>query len=61
VGIAYNFVEAKIGNNAQGLVDGNDMPGVPKHTAVLDINYKYLDKGNINFNHTWKQKNISFW
>jgi iron complex outermembrane recepter protein len=60
VGIAYNYVEAKIGSNAQGLVDGNDMPGVPKHTTVLDINYKYLDQGNINFNHTWKQKTYHF-
>ena len=60
VGIAYNYVEAKIGSNAQGLADGNDMPGVPKHTTVLDINYKYLDQGNINFNHTWKQKTYHF-
>ena len=56
--VLYNFIKAKIGkdNNSSKFIDGNDMPGVPNHTLVLNLNHKFSGQGTINISHTWKDK-----
>ena len=54
--LTYNYVKAEIGSNAQGFTDGNDMPGVPKQIALINVNYQFLNNGYINFSHAWKEK-----
>ena len=52
----YNYVKAEIGSNAQGLTDGNDMPGVPRQMALVNINYQFTINGYFNLSHAWKEK-----
>ena len=56
--VLYNFIKAKIGkdNNSSKFIDGNDMPGVPNHTLVLNLDHKFSGQGTINISHTWKDK-----
>ena len=56
LGLTYNFTKAKIGKNAQGLIDGNNIPGVPKQVVLANINYQFTPNGYINLNHTWKEQ-----
>ena len=56
--VLYNFIKAKIGkdNNSSKFIDGNDMPGVPNHTLVLNLDHKFSGQGTINISHTWKDE-----
>ena len=56
LGLTYNFTKAKIGKNAQGLIDGNYIPGVPKQVVLANINYQFISNGYVNLNHTWKEQ-----
>ncbi len=58
VNVLYNFIKAKIGkdNNNTKFIDGNDMPGVPNHTLVLNLDHKFSEQGTINLSHTWKDE-----
>ena len=56
----YNYVKAEIGSNAQGLTDGNDMPGVPRQMALVNINYQFTINGYFNLSHAWKEKTYIF-
>ena len=58
--LTYNYVKAEIGSNAQGFTDGNDMPGVPRQIALINVNYQFLNNGYINFSHAWKEKTYIF-
>ena len=58
--ITYNYVKAEIGSNAQGLTDGNDMPGVPRQMALVNINYQFTTNGYFNLSHAWKEKTYIF-
>ena len=56
LGINYNFVKAKIGNNAQGFTDGNDLPGVPRQTLIANVNYQFINNGFITISHAWRER-----
>lgn len=60
--IIYNYTRAIIDreNNGGGAYNGKDLPGVPKHTVVANLNYKFLDHANLNVNHTWRSKAYAF-
>tara|TARA_B100001057_G_scaffold499502_1_gene610419 strand:+ start:2510 stop:4492 length:1983 start_codon:yes stop_codon:yes gene_type:complete len=58
--LTYNYVKAEIGNNAQGLTDGNDMPGVPRQIVLVNINYQFITNGYVNLSHAWKEKTYIF-
>ena len=58
--LTYNYVKAEIGSNAQGLTDGNDMPGVPRQMALVNINYQFTTNGYFNLSHAWKEKTFIF-
>lgn len=54
--IIYNYTRAIIDNENDGAGAFNDknLPGVPKHTAVANLNYKFHDHANLNLNQTWR-------
>jgi iron complex outermembrane receptor protein len=54
--LIYTYVKAVIDrdNDLGASVNGNDLPGVPKQTLSLNLNYKYSDNGYININHIWR-------
>ena len=60
VNIAYSYIKAEIGSNSQGFTKGKDMPGVPQNTVIANLNYKFLTFGNLNLNHTWKERTYIF-
>ena len=58
--LTYNYVKAEIGSNAQGLTDGNDMPGVPRQMVLVNINYQFVTNGYVSISHAWKEKTYIF-
>lgn len=60
--LIYNYTRAIIDREKDfsGAVNGNDLPGVPKHTVVANLNYKFLDHANLNLNHTWRSKAYAY-
>ena len=60
--LIYNYTRAKIDreNAGGGAYNGKDLPGVPKHTVVANLNYQFLQGANVNLNHTWRAKAYAF-
>ncbi len=60
--IIYNYTRAIIDkdNNSAGTFNGNDLPGVPKHTVVANVNYEFLEHANLNLNHTYRSRAYAF-
>lgn len=60
--ILYNYVRAKIDreNNGGGAFNGKDLPGVPKHNLVANLNWKFYPKASLNLNHTWRSSAYAF-
>ena len=60
--LIYNYTRAKIDREdaAGGAYNGKDLPGVPKHTVVANLNYQFLNHANLNLNHTWRAKAYAF-
>ena len=60
--LLYNYTRAKIDkeNNNAGAFNGKDLPGVPKHTVVANLNYHFLDHAMFNLNHTWRAKAYAY-
>ncbi len=60
--LIYNYTRAIIDHEKDftGNADGKDLPGVPKHTVVANLNYKFLDHANFNLNHTWRSKAYAY-
>lgn len=60
--IIYNYTRAIIDkdNDGAGTFNGNDLPGVPKHTVVANVNYQFLDHANLNLNHTYRSRAYAF-
>lgn len=62
VSILYNYVRAKIDreSNGGGAFNGKDLPGVPKHNLVANLNWKFYPKASFNLNHTWRSEAYAF-
>jgi iron complex outermembrane recepter protein len=60
--LIYNFIRAKIDkeNDGAGTFNGKNLPGVPKHTVVANLNYQFFEHANLNLNHTWRSKAYAF-
>lgn len=60
--IIYNYTRAKIDREIESGVrlNGNNLPGVPKHTVVANVNYQFLNNVGLNINHTWRSKAFAF-
>lgn len=60
--VIYNYTRAKIDREVESGVrlNGNDLPGVPKHTVVANVNYQFVNNVALNLNHTWRSKAYAF-
>ena len=60
--VIYNYVRAIVDkeDNGAGAFNGKDLPGVPKHTVVANLNYKFLQHAMFNLNHTWRSKAYAY-
>lgn len=60
--IRYGYTRAKIDRETQDGVrlNGNDLPGVPKHNVVASVNYKVLENTYVNLSHTWRAKAYAY-
>jgi iron complex outermembrane receptor protein len=60
--VIYNYTRAKIDRETESGVrlNGNDLPGVPKHTVVANLNYQFVNNVGLNVNHTWRSKAFAF-
>jgi len=60
--LIYNYTQAKIDHEdaGGGLYNGKDLPGVPKHTIIANLNYQFLNHLSLNLNHTWRAKAYAF-
>ena len=60
--VIYNYTVAKIDreNEEAGAYNGKNLPGVPKHTIVASLNYKFLQHATLNLNHTWRAKAYTY-
>ncbi|HSH97002.1 MAG: TonB-dependent receptor [Methylophilaceae bacterium] len=55
--VLYNYTRAIIDSEikADGTnISNKNLPGVPKHTIVANLNYKFLDHASLNLNQTWR-------
>ena len=61
-GLIYAYTRAIIDREKDfaGAVNGNDLPGVPKHAITANLNYKFLGAGNINLSHAWRKSTYAF-
>ena len=60
--VIYNYVRAIVDkeDNGAGAFNGKDLPGVPKHTVVANLNYKFWEHAAVNLNHTWRSKAYAY-
>ncbi len=61
--ILYSYTRAVIDkeNTLSGsTIRNKDLPGAPKHTLVANLNYQFLERANLNINHTWRSKTYVF-
>ncbi len=60
--LIYNYTRAKIDreDDGAGAFNGKDLPGVPKHTIIANLNYKFHENANLNLNHTWRSTAYAF-
>ncbi len=60
--IIYNFTRAKIDKESSvgGAFDGKNLPGVPKHSVVANLNYQFYQNTSLNLNHTWRAKAYAY-
>ena len=56
INLVYKYIEAKIGKNSDGFIDGKTLPGVPKHSILANLQHKFSDQMQFNLSHTWKQR-----
>jgi iron complex outermembrane recepter protein len=60
--VIYNYTRAIVDkeNEGAGTYDGKDLPGVPKHTVVANLNYQFIDHAMFNLNHTWRARAYAY-
>lgn len=60
--VIYNYTRAIIDREDEGggSFNNNDLPGVPKHSVVANLNYKFLENTHLNLNHTWRSEAYAF-
>lgn len=60
--VIYNYTRAIIDKERDfgAAVKNKDLPAVPKHTLVANVNYQFLNHASFNINHTWRDKSYVF-
>lgn len=60
--LTYNYTRANIDKESDnaGAFNGKDLPGVPKHTAIANVNWQFLPHAMLNINHTWRSKAYAY-
>lgn len=60
--VIYNYTRAKINheNSSAGAYNGKDLPGVPKHSVVANLNWNFYTNAHLNLNHTWRSRAYAF-
>lgn len=60
--VIYNYTRAIIDREDEGAgsFNNNDLPGVPKHSLVANLHYKFFEHAHLNLNHTWRSKAYAF-
>lgn len=59
--LIYNYTRAIVDKEDDEVTIRNkDLPGVPKHTVVLNLNYQFYDKAHLNINHTWRSQAYAY-
>lgn len=62
--LIYNYTRAIIDkeNDGAGLGIFNDkeLPGVPKHSVIANLNWKFYEHAVLNLNHTWRSRAYAF-
>ena len=54
------FAQGRFTEVLVSVVKNKDLPGVPKHTVVANLNYKFLGHAALNLNHTWRSKAYAY-
>jgi iron complex outermembrane receptor protein len=54
--VLYTYTRAIIDKDVDGggLYDGKNLPGVPKHSVVANLNYQFIEHANLNLNQAWR-------
>jgi iron complex outermembrane receptor protein len=54
--LIYSYTKSIIDheNEGAGAFNGKNLPGAPKQAIIANLNYKFLEHANFNFNHTWR-------
>jgi iron complex outermembrane receptor protein len=53
----YNFTRAIIDKETGfdgTTIRNKNLPGVPKHTIIANVNYRFWEHASLNLNHTWR-------
>lgn len=60
--VIYNYTRAIIDREDEGAgsFNNNDLPGIPKHSLVANLHYKFFEHAHLNLNHTWRSKAYAF-
>ncbi|WP_047535498.1 TonB-dependent receptor [Methylotenera sp. N17] len=60
--LIYNYTRAKIDreDRGAGAYNGKDLPGVPKHSVVANLNWNFFTNAHLNLNHTWRSRAYAF-
>ena len=63
-GLIYTYTRAIVDKEVVPVllieVKNKDLPGVPKHAVTANLNYQFLDSGNINLSHTWRDSAYAY-
>ena len=61
-GLIYTYTRAIIDREKDlaGAANGKNLPGVPKNAVTANLNYKFLEAGNINLSHAWRESTYAF-
>ncbi|MEO6118208.1 MAG: TonB-dependent receptor, partial [Methylotenera sp.] len=61
-GLIYTYTRAIIDREKDlaGAANGKDLPGVPKHAITANLNYKFLEHGNLNISQAWRESAYAF-
>lgn len=54
--LIYNYTRAIIDqeNDGGSAYNGKNLPGVPRHSIVANLNYRFLGDFTLNLNHNWR-------
>ena len=60
--LIYNYTRAIIDqeNDGAGAFNGKNLPGVPKHSLVANLNYQFVNHVSLNVNQTWRSAAFAF-